>query len=247
MEFNCTPFVISEKFKENLKKSFRNGEGVRKNHLKKEGTGVSEECTKIRFELTEKSGSLSPLLSTSRTVSSLCESLNKKSHSKHVIPSKTTSRLKTLRNSWLNPKLLTPVLSSRRCKKEENFSPEIRKKVLKIQKEKKSHFKVLLKNNDFLLKTQEIFRNSRNEFNESDDPTFLSARISNDCESHQSLRIDSKRLENFSVSLEKDSNFGVSDRFTQTDNLGFSELDHLDDEEVKKGIIFISKLADFFK
>lgn len=87
------------------------------------------------------------------------------------------------------------------------------------------------------------------EFEE--EPIFLSDRVSNECESNQSLRFELKKIESeqweFSESIK--SIHSACEKFdseTQTDEDAFeSMLKVLDDQDIQVGIKFISKIAKF--
>ena len=97
-----------------------------------------------------------------------------------------------------------------------------------------------------------------------EDPTFLSERISYECESNQSLgiRFDNEKNEKNSLVIEKNERseyiesprsslyqeIEKNDNQTQTDEKGLLDmLNSLNENDIKIGIKFVSQLAQFMK
>lgn len=185
-------------------------------------------------------------------------------------------------NKLLNPKLFTPVLTSQKTKGKfqslsptRPISPNTPKKILPIQDIFQINLipqtqKHELINTRPLKKLGEVLENTNKKglFSEDhkrkslgfeeDGPTFLSERLSYDCDSNQSLKyqFDNKHKDAFALGSEvcgsiQSSSIYEEELFdieTQTDGLKIScLLKSLDDPEIKLGIKFVSQIAKFAK
>jgi hypothetical protein len=97
---------------------------------------------------------------------------------------------------------------------------------------------------------------------EEQEPVFLSERLSYECESNQSLRFEMEKLENIKKIIEQSSSEDFYESFRSSLNNEIEKIDnqtqteepetanmlkYLDDNEIKLGIKFISKIAEFMK
>ncbi|OMJ78059.1 hypothetical protein SteCoe_22215 [Stentor coeruleus] len=185
-------------------------------------------------------------------------------------------------NKKFNPMLLTPVLLCRKGKDDNKSQPASRAqspndmKTLEDLPRKDFHLELypqkLEKNSSSEEKSEKLAESgdcdknqlySYNNFTQSsiggeeEEPVFLSERISNDCESNQSLKFDfDKHKETFGLNSDffdsiKSSSINEPERLdteTQTEeHIIETMLKCLDNNEVKLGIKFISQIARFVK